>query len=192
MKKRYNIRTVQHRRKREGKTDYKKRLSLLTSGNTRFVYRVSSKNIRVQLVNFDAKGDKVLASVCSKDLNKLGWIFSGKNIPAAYILGYMMGKKAAKLRISEAILDIGLYHHKKKAKMYAAVKGAVDAGLKVPVSEKALPDEKRLNGKHIQDYYDMLKKEDPDRFKAVFSAYSKKDEISKISNIIEDIKKKID
>ena len=43
--------TVPFRRKREGKTNYKKRLGLLKSKSLRLVVRKSNKHILVQLVD---------------------------------------------------------------------------------------------------------------------------------------------
>jgi len=136
MKKRQNIQTVDHKRKRQGKTNYKKRFGFLLSNQLRLVYRASSKNIYMQIVKFIPKGDQVLASVSSQHIRKKGWTHAGKNLPSAYLVGYMIGKQALKQKIDTAILDIGLLQHKNKSRVYAAVKGAIDAGLKVPVSEK--------------------------------------------------------
>ena len=50
----------------------------------------------------------------------------------------------------EAVLDIG--RHPKSSRLFAALKGAVDAGLSVPHSEKVLPSDERIKGKHIDEY----------------------------------------
>ena len=59
------IRT-QYKRKREGKTNYKKRLKLLQSRTTRLVIRKSNKHIIAQLTNYYPDGDKVVVGVNSK------------------------------------------------------------------------------------------------------------------------------
>ena len=64
------------RRRREGKTNYKKRLKLLLSKKPRLVVRKSLKYIRAQIVEFDKKGDKTLASAFSRELKKLGWKYA--------------------------------------------------------------------------------------------------------------------
>jgi large subunit ribosomal protein L18 len=137
------------KRRLEGKTDYRQRLKLLLSKKPRLVVRKSLKYITAQIVEFDEKGDKVIASAHSKNLKKLGWEFACDNLPAAYLTGLMIGKKALEKNVSEAILDIGLYSSTKGNRIYALVKGAIDAGLKIPCDESVFPEEERICGMHI-------------------------------------------
>ncbi len=137
------------KRRRLGKTDYQKRLRLLSSGKPRLVVRKSLNYITAQIIQFDKKGDKTLAGVTSRQLKKLGWKFACDNLPAAYLTGLLIGKNAGKIK--EAILDAGLYQSTKGNKIYAVVKGAIDAGLKIPASEDILPSEDRIKGKHISE-----------------------------------------
>ena len=60
------IYTVKYRRKREGRTNYKKRLELLKSGSPRLVIRKSNTSITLQLVMYESDGDKVLITYTSK------------------------------------------------------------------------------------------------------------------------------
>ena len=53
---------VPFRRRREGKTDYRKRLKLLLSRKPRLVVRKSLNNIIAQIVEYDEKGDRVVVS----------------------------------------------------------------------------------------------------------------------------------
>lgn len=142
-----------YKRKLEGKTDYRKRISLLKSGKLRLVIRKSLKNIWAQLVQFDQEGDKVLLSTHSNELKKYGWSLAKRNIPAAYLTGLLIGHKAKQKGIKEAILDIGFYRSVKGAVIYALLKGAIDAGLNIPHSKEIFPTEDRIKGKHILDYY---------------------------------------
>ncbi|MDD5651581.1 MAG: 50S ribosomal protein L18 [Candidatus Nanoarchaeia archaeon] len=143
--------TVRYSRKAEGKTDYKNRLLLLKSKKTRLVVRKSLNNINVQFVNFDKKGDKVIVSANSYELKKkYNWKFSTGNIPAAYLTGYLCGIKAKSKNIKEAILDLGL--QSKGERLYAALKGVVDAGIKIPHSADILPSDNRIYGTHISEY----------------------------------------
>jgi len=48
----------------------------------------------------------------------------------------------------------------KGSRVFAALKGAVDAGLKVPHSESILPDESRIKGEHIAAYAKSLDEEE--------------------------------
>jgi large subunit ribosomal protein L18 len=140
--------TLPFRRKREGKTDYKKRLKLLMSHKPRLVVRKSSKNMLVQVVEYSQKGDKVLVTAHTNELRKLGWKYSGSNIPASYLVGYLAGKKMAAAGIKDAVLDIGL--QTKGQRLFAALKGTADAGAIVPYDEKVVPDDARLAGKHTK------------------------------------------
>lgn len=141
--------SVPFRRKREGKTNYKKRLALLVSKKPRLVIRKSLNSIYAQIINFKIDGDVVVVAVSSKNIEKFGWKFNKKNIPCAYLVGYLLGKKAVEKKITEAIVDFGLQTSMKGSKLYATVKGASDAGLKIAYSEKILPTEDRIKGKHI-------------------------------------------
>jgi len=139
---------VPHRRRREGKTDYRLRLSLLKSGKPRLVVRKSSKNIVCQIVQYDKGGDKVAASADSRNLKKYGWNGHCGNLPAAYLTGLLCGTNAKKAGVKDAIFDIGLYASVKGSRLYAALKGAVDSGLSIPHSEEALPKQERIEGRH--------------------------------------------
>jgi large subunit ribosomal protein L18 len=160
----------QYRRKE--KTNYHKRLSLLKSWLPRLVIRISNKNILAQLVEYVPEGDKILFSASSKELQKKGWKASRKNEPAAYLLGYMIGRKAAG-KVKEAILDLGKRRSVTHSKVYAAVKGAIDAGINIHTEKGILPDAKQVNGTLIADYGKMLHKDNKVKYEKVFSLYLK-------------------
>jgi large subunit ribosomal protein L18 len=142
---------IHFRRRREGKTNYKKRLKLLLSEKPRLVYRKTLKYIIGQIINFDKKGDVTLVGITSKILKKYGWKFACDNTPASYLTGYLLGKMALSKGVKEAVLDIGLYTSTKGGRMYAFAKGATDAGLNVPCSEEMFPSEDRIKGLHISE-----------------------------------------
>jgi len=144
--------SVQFRRKREGRTNYGKRLKILRAKLPRFVARKSNKYITIQIIEFSANGDKTLATAHSSELKEMGWNHGMKNIPAAYLTGMIAAKKAAGKKIKNAIMDIGSYAPSKGMKLFAALKGAVDGGLEIAYDSKILPDEKRLSGQHIADF----------------------------------------
>lgn len=148
---------MQFKRRRVGKTDYKKRLELLKSGKPRLVVRKSLNYITAQIVDFDKKGDKTLLSANSRQLKKIGWGFACDNLPAAYLTGLALGKQAVKNKITEAILDIGLHSSSKGNKIYSVAKGAIDGGLKLNVGEEVLPTEERIKGSHIAAYQNKFK-----------------------------------
>lgn len=143
-------RFIPFKRKLEGKTDYRKRLALLKSGKPRLVVRRSLNNISAQIIMYETAGDKVLVSAHSKELSKLGWKGRRRNIPAAYLVGYLCGMKSKKAKVNEAIFDSGLYTTVKGSVIYAVLKGALDAGLNIPHSDEVLPPDDRIKGKHIK------------------------------------------
>lgn len=146
------------RRRRERKTDYRKRLKLLLSKKPRLVVRRSLKHIIAQLVKFEpGKSDITVTTVTSRELRKLGWKYACDNLPAAYLTGLLIGVKALEKGIKEAVLDIGLFRSVKGSRIYAVAKGAVDVGLKVNVSEKMFPSKERIMGKHIASYLPKFK-----------------------------------
>ncbi|MDN5358404.1 MAG: large subunit ribosomal protein [Candidatus Diapherotrites archaeon] len=165
---------VKFRRIREGKTRYTKRLKLIKSGKPRLVVRRTSNNILVQVVEFHPEGDRVLASASSADLKRLGWKGHGGNTPAAYLVGFLAAKRAVAKGVKEAVLDIGFATPVHGSAPFAALKGAIDAGLSVPASESAFPSEERIRGEHIAAYAEALKKENPERYKRQFGAYLKR------------------
>ncbi len=143
----------QYRRRLEGKTDYHRRLRMLKSGIPRAVVRVSNTQITCQLTNFSKEGDVVVATYTGHDLNSHGYPedASKKSVPACYLAGFGLAKKAISNGYNEAILDIGLSSSSKGSRVFSALKGMVDAGLEVPHSEDIFPSDERVNGEHISD-----------------------------------------
>ena len=138
---------VPFRRRREGKTDYRRRLALLRSQETRLVVRRTSGNVIVQFVEWGQTGDKVTATAVAQELAKLGWEGSAKNTPAAYLTGLLAGKRAAAAGVEAAVLDIGRRPPTKGSRVFAALKGVLDAGIDVAHgSDEIYPSEDRLNG----------------------------------------------
>jgi large subunit ribosomal protein L18 len=159
------------RRRREGRTDYKLRRSLLTSGRPRAVVRLTNKYVYVQVTEAKLRGDYVRAAASSRDLAKLGWKGGTGNLPAAYLTGGLAGRRAVANGVKEALLDIGLKSSSKGSKLYAVLKGLVDSGLQVPHSPDNLPSEDRLSGTHVSAYAKSLSTEKGDEYKKLFSGY---------------------
>ena len=151
------IKILPFKRKRQNKTDYRLRLRLLTSQKPRLVIRKSLAAVRGQLIAYEAKGDRVLATAESKELKGYGWEGAVRNTPSAYLTGYLLGLKAKKKNIKEAIIDIGLYRATKGNILFALAKGVIDAGISIPLSDTILPKEERLKGKHLkQNQFDKV------------------------------------
>lgn len=165
---------VQFRRKREGRTDYRQRLKLLRSNEPRLVVRISLKHVSAQVIQFTSTGDVTVASAHSKQLGDLGWKDGTSNLPAAYLVGLLCGYRAVKSGIEKSTFDIGMHHPTPGGKVFAALKGAVDAGLKVPHDESVMPGEDRLSGSSISKYAAMLKEEDEKEYMSRFSSYLSK------------------
>jgi len=131
---------VPPRRKREGKTDYRKRMKLLLSRKPRFVVRISLRHAITQLVGFRPEGDYTIAAANSKELSKHGWKGSTSSIEAAYLTGLLLGVRAKKKKHKEGVLDMGFVAPIKGGKVFGALKGAIDAGMEIPHSEEVLPE----------------------------------------------------
>lgn len=142
---------VPFRRRREGKTDYRHRLKLLTSGRPRAVVRLTHDRVLVALTDFDPVGDRVLAAAESRELVGVGFPPSSlDSTPASYLTGYLAGLRAKGAGTTEAILDAGLRRPTPGGRVLSALKGLLDAGIQVPHGEKGFPLADRLNGKHLR------------------------------------------
>jgi len=183
---------VRFRRRRQGKTDFYQRKAFIVSRKKRLVVRRSNKHIRAQIIEAHMEGDSVLVAADSGELIRFGWVANCTNTPAAYLIGLLIGRKALNNGIKEAILDIGLYKPSRGARVFAVLKGALDAGLYIPHNEIVLPVEERLTGKHIALYYDRLNLEEIESKKQEFSTYKSLNISSKnIVKHFEDVKSKI-
>jgi len=164
--------TVPFRRKRQGRTYYKKRIKILLSHKFRFVVRKSLKNFHASIIEYNPKGDKVLLTVNSNALSRLGWKGNNGNLPSAYLVGLLAGKRAIEKGVKDAILDLGLNNSVKGSRLYAALAGAIDAGLKIPFNPEVLPRKERIAGEHIAKYAQQLKN-DKEKYDFQFSDYIK-------------------
>ena len=136
------------RRRTEGKTDYRKRLILLTGDAHRLVVRKSNRYILLQIIDSVQARDSVRATFSTKDLISEGWpkdkAGSLKSIGAAYLVGYALGKKVTGTIKGRVILDSGLTPHTKGSRMYAVIKGFSDAGMKINFSESVIPTKEKI------------------------------------------------
>ncbi len=165
------IKVLKFKRRRKGLTNYYKRKIFIISGKTRLVVRKSNRYINVQFITHNVKGDVCLAAVNSIILKKFGWPYSCKNISACYLTGYIAGRIAIQKKINNVALDIGLHSATKASRIFAVVKGILDAGLNVPVDMEMLPPEDRIKGMHIVNYANLLKESNEENYKKRFSYY---------------------
>ena len=135
------------RRLREEKTNYKKRGTMLMGKRDFITVNITNENTQVQILTPGMTGDKVVASAHSRYLLEKGWKGSRKSVPAAYLTGYLAGKKALGQGAKDAILYTGTRRYTQR--MAAALKGVIDAGVKVPANAETFPPEERINGEHL-------------------------------------------
>jgi large subunit ribosomal protein L5e len=219
---------VKYRRRREGKTDYRARRTMVLQDKTKYnqpkyrmVVRITNKDITTQIVHSKIAGDEVLMAAYSHELPAFGVKVGLTNYAAAYATGLLLARRTlSKLNIAQAfpgakeatgafkavrtkkdegeeegrfpfkaILDIGLARTTTGARIFGAMKGAVDGGIAVPHKPNRFPGfnkEKgelnakvhrdRIFGAHVAAYMkdiDSQKKANPDEKISQFSAFSK-------------------
>ncbi len=143
------------RRLREEKTNYRKRGTMLMGKRDFITVTISNQNTQVQILTPGMTGDKVVSSAHSRYLIEKGWKGSRKSVSAAYLTGYLAGKKALSQGAKDAILYTGTKRYTQR--MAAALKGVIDAGLEVPANEETFPSEDRINGEHLTIKNDIPK-----------------------------------
>merc|ERR1712018_624718 len=200
---------VKFRRRREGRTDYfaRKRLVIQDKNkyNTpkyRMIVRTSNTDVCCQIAYARLEGDIVICAAYSHELPRYGVKVGLTNYAASYCTGLLLARRILqKFKLDSvyegntnvdgtgafrACLDVGLARTSTGAKVFAAMKGAVDGGIDIPHSEKRFPgydtESKELNadvhrghifGIHVADYMRHLIEEDEDTYKKQFSRYIK-------------------
>lgn len=158
------------KRIRDDKTNYRKRAALLIGRHSFVTVKVSDQNVAVQVLKPTPTGDVVIASAHSRELEKQGWKGALNNLPACYLTGMLLGKKALEKGVKNAVLYIGKDHF--TSRVAACMKGIVDSGVGMPVSEESLPEQERISGQHIAEYAGTLK-ENQEEYNSRFSAILK-------------------
>ncbi|MFP4558067.1 MAG: 50S ribosomal protein L18 [Archaeoglobaceae archaeon] len=176
---------VKYRRRREGKTNYKKRAKLLLSRKPRVIVRISNMRVIVQVAKYEEGGDRIMVTTDSTMLKEYGWKGHTANTPSAYLTGFLAGKKASKEGIEEAVMDIGLATPVKGSKIFAVLKGIIDSGIAIHHNPEVFPDDSRIKGEHIAEYYNKAPQK--------FSEYDKKGlKPSDLPHHFEEVKNEID
>jgi len=176
----------------------------------RFIVRITNNRIICQIAYATLEGDRIVASADSGELAKYGKIGTVglTNFAAAYATGLLCARRVlAKFGIADqfvgqtevdgkhflqedteegrrplsAVLDIGLRRSTKGARVFGAMKGAVDGGVHIPHSDKCLPGDEgeedvcleRILGGHVSLYMSELKEGDEDKYKLQFGNYIK-------------------
>jgi large subunit ribosomal protein L5e len=177
----------------------------------RMVVRFSNKDVIAQIVSARITGDEVLCSAYGHELPKYGITFGLTNYAAAYATGLLLARRllkklkldkvyegstevtgeeshvedvAGKPGAFKCYLDVGLGRTTTGAKVFAAMKGAVDGGLNIPHSNRRFPGyntegkkfdaevhRKHIFGGHVANYMKELQESDEDAFKKQFSRF---------------------
>lgn len=179
----------------------------------RLIVRISNKDICCQIAYAKIGGDVIVTSAYSHELPAYGVKFGLTNYAAAYCTGLLLARRhLKKLKLDgtyqgvtditgevynvesqegqpgafRCFLDVGLSRTTTGARIFGAMKGAVDGGLDIPHSEKRFPGydaeakkydpaqhKARIFGQHVADYMRQLKEDDEDAYKRQFSQFVK-------------------
>jgi len=155
---RNRTKTVKKRRK-QGKTNYKRRLILLKGEKHRIVFRKTNRQIILQIIESNLAQDKTITGATSKEMLKYGWpkekIGSLKSLSASYLTAYLLGKKYTNKNKS-FIFDIGLIPGTKGSRAYASIKGLVDSGFKISSNKEIFPPQDIIEK---FDFFNNVKRE---------------------------------
>lgn len=151
---------IKYRRRRDGKTNFAKRLALVKGGKTRMVVRRSNKGVVVQFVDFEPEGDKTILTVNGTHLAKEHKWPSKRNVWTAYLTGLKAGMMAKEKGVKEFVLDMGMYVPSKGSVIFAALQGAADSGLSTKFDAGIVPQDKLSNPPEAyKEMFNKLKSE---------------------------------
>jgi large subunit ribosomal protein L5e len=193
----------------------------------RMIVRCTNKDICCQIAYARLEGDRILGAAYSHELPRYGVKVGLTNYAAAYCTGLLLARRVLqKLNLDgiyegqttvdgdhftvedaadgpgafRACLDTGLARTSTGARIFGAMKGAVDGGIDIPHSTKRFPGydaeakefnaevhRKHIFGVHVADYMKHLLEDDEDAYKKQFSAYIKS---GVTAEALEDIYKK--
>jgi large subunit ribosomal protein L5e len=179
----------------------------------RMVVRFTNKDITCQVVYARIQGDVTICSAYAHELPRYGVKLGLTNYAAAYCTGLLLARRllhqfnmdsvykgaeevtGEQFEIDEpegepgafrCFLDVGLKRTTTGARIFGAMKGAVDGGLDIPHNEKRFPGydneskefdagvlRKYIFGGHVTDYMEKLQRRDEEAYKVQFSAYIK-------------------
>lgn len=179
----------------------------------RLVVRLSNRDITCQVAYSRIEGDKIVCAAYSHELPRYGVKVGLTNYASAYCTGLLLARRLLKKLRLDALyagatevtgeeytveplddgpnpfrcyLDVGLMKTSTGARVFGAMKGAVDGGLNIPHSTKRFPGydtesksfnaevhRKHIFGQHVADYMRQLSEEDDEAYKRQFSKYIK-------------------
>lgn len=179
----------------------------------RMIVRFTNKDIICQIAYARIEGDVIVCAAYSHELPRYGIKVGLTNYAAAYCTGLLLARRLLKKFGLDTIyegatdvngedynvedidgqpgafrcyLDVGLARTTTGAKIFGAMKGAVDGGIDIPHSNKRFPgydsESKDFNaekhrshifGQNVADYMRQLLDEDEEAYKKQFSQYIK-------------------
>jgi len=180
----------------------------------RMIVRISNKDICCQIAYARIQGDVVIAAAYSHELPRYGVKVGLTNYAAAYCTGLLLARRLLnKFKLDtlyegqtkvdgdeffvedldgdqpgafHACLDVGLARTSTGARIFGAMKGAVDGGIDIPHSQKRFPGydkeasefsadvhRRHIFGQHVADYMNTLSEEDEEAYKKQFSKFIK-------------------
>ncbi|XP_064480384.1 large ribosomal subunit protein uL18A-like [Ornithodoros turicata] len=193
----------------------------------RMIVRITNRDIICQIAYARIEGDVIVCAAYSHELPRYGVKLGLTNYAAAYCTGLLLARRMLqKFKLDEiyegcveangedyyvesidgkpgafrCFLDVGLARTTTGARIFGALKGAVDGGMDIPHSNKRFPGydgeakefnaevhRKHIYGQHIAEYMKVLLEEDEEAYKRQFSRYHK---IGVTADEIEEIYKK--
>lgn len=179
----------------------------------RMIVRFTNRDIICQIAYARIEGDMIVCAAYSHELPRYGVKVGLTNYAAAYCTGLLLARRLLKkLGLDElyvgctevtgeeynvesadtgpgafrCYLDVGLMRTTTGARVFGAMKGAVDGGLNIPHSTKRFPgydaESKDFNadvhrrhifGQHVAEYMRQLAEDDDEAYKRQFSRYIK-------------------
>ncbi|MEM0124407.1 MAG: 50S ribosomal protein L18 [Candidatus Micrarchaeaceae archaeon] len=182
------IKKMKQRRRREGFTDYRKRLALVKSGMLRVIIRKTNRRIIAQIAKYGEGGDIILKGVTSDMLKAYNWP-ARANKPTAYLTGLLLANVAGSLKGENFIIDAGLASFGRNSIGAAFAKGFIDGGMKLSATLSI--DEKAYNCDWLIAYAKSLMESDPERYKRQFSTYIKDGTLENLKARFEEVKSKL-
>jgi large subunit ribosomal protein L5e len=179
----------------------------------RLIVRFTNKDIICQIAYARIDGDVIVCAAYAHELPRYGVKVGLTNYAAAYCTGLLLARRLLKKFNLDGIyagcedvtggqyqvesvagqpgafrcyLDVGLARTTTGARVFGAMKGAVDGGLDIPHGVKRFPGydgeskefhadvhRKHIFGQHVADYMKLLQQDDDDAFKRQFAQYIK-------------------
>lgn len=177
----------------------------------RMIVRFTNKDVICQVAYARIEGDKVICAAYAHELPRYGVKVGLTNYAAAYCTGLLLARRLLqKFKLDEiyegnseidgdeylvesvdgkpgafrCYLDVGLARTSTGARVFGAMKGAVDGGLEIPHSTRRFPGydseskefspevhRNHIFGLHVGNYMQQLQDDDEDTFKKQFSKF---------------------